>query len=141
VNKISLEVYKKLDTQQKVDIELLKHSKTLRDLLDELKFRKCEEIFDNLNVKESIFLQAHRNVMEIQRIEKGIKNLDESKKNNLKNVKGFISLWNWFCSFNLVNYIGKAMKENFYFLTISLAILCITIIASQLNQDDNIHKK
>ena len=44
VNTINLEVYKKLDTQQKVDVELLKHSKTLRDLLNELKYRKCEEI-------------------------------------------------------------------------------------------------
>ena len=141
VNKISLDIYKKLDNQQKVDIELLKHSRTLRDLLDELKFRKCEEIFDNLNVKENIFLQAHRNVMEIQRIEKGINNLNESKKNNLKNVNGFISLWNWFCSLGLIDSIGKAMKENFYFLTISLVVLCITIIASQLNSDDNINKK
>ena len=141
VNKINLEVYKKLDTQQKVDVELLKHSKTLRDLLNELKYRKCEEIFDNLNVKENIFLQAHRNVMEIQRIEKGIKNLNENKKNSFKNVNGFASLWNWFCNISLVNYIGKSMKENFYFLTISLVVLCVTIIASQLNPDDNITKK
>ena len=141
VNKIGLEVYKKLDTQQKVDIELLKHSKTLRDLLNELKYRKCEEIFDNLNVSEKIFLQAHKNVMEIQRIEKGIKNLNDNNKIKLKNVNGISSLWNWFCSFSLVKNIGNAMKENFYFLTISLVVLCITIIASQLNPDDNITKK
>ena len=140
VNKISLDVYKKLDTQQKVDVELLKHSKTLRDLLNELKYRKCEDIYNNLNVSENIFLQAHRNVMEIQRIEKGIKNLNEDKKKSLKNVNGFVSLWNWFCNISFINYIGNAMKENFYFLTISLVVLCITIIASQLNPDDNMTK-
>ena len=79
--------------------------------------------------------------MEIQRIEKGIKNLNENKKNSFKNVNGFASLWNWFCNISLVNYIGKSMKENFYFLTISLVVLCVTIIASQLNPDDNIIKK
>ena len=141
VNKINLEVYKKLDTQQKVDVELLKHSKTLRDLLNELKYKKCEEIFDNLNVSEKIFLQAHKNVMEIQRIEKGIKNLNESNKNKLKNVNGIVSLWNWFCNISIVKNILSAMKDNFYFLTISLVILCITIIASQLNADENIPKK
>ena len=139
VNKISLEVYQKLNTQQKVDVELLKHSKTLRDLLNELKYKKCEEIYDNLNVKENIFLQAHKNVMEIQRIEKGIQDLNE--KQNLKNAKGLSSLINWFLDLSLVKTISRAMKENFYFLSISLVVLCVTIIASQLNPDNNIEKK
>ena len=139
VNKISLEVYQKLNTQQKVDVELLKHSKTLRDLLNELKYKKCEEIYDNLNVKENIFLQAHKNVMEIQRIEKGIQDLNE--KQNLKNAKGLSSLINWFLDLSLVKTISSSMKENFYFLSISLVVLCVTIIASQLNPDNNIEKK
>ena len=139
VNKISLEVYQKLNTQQKVDVELLKHSKTLRDLLNELKYKKCEEIYDNLNVKENIFLQAHKNVMEIQRIEKGIQDLNE--KQNLKNVKGLSSFINYFLDLSLVKTISSSMKENFYFLSISLVVLCVTIIASQLNPDNNIEKK
>ena len=134
VNKISLEIYQKLNTQQKVDIELLKHSKTLRDLLNELKYRKCEEIYDNLNVRENIFLQAHKNVMEIKRIEQGIKDMNEEQ--NLKNSKGFNYLWNWISNLSLVKNIGNAMKENFYFLTISLVVLCITIIASQLSPEN-----
>ena len=135
VNKISLEIYQKLNTQQKVDIELLKHSKTLRDLLNELKYRKCEEIYDNLNVRENIFLQAHKNVMEIKRIEQGIKDMNEEQ--NLKNTKGLNYLWNWISNLSLVKNIGNAMKENFYFLTISLVVLCITIIASQLSPENN----
>ena len=134
VNKIKIEIYQKLNTQQKVDVELLKHSKTLRDLLNELKYRKCEEIYDNLNVKENIFLQAHKNVMEIQRIEQGIKNLNE--KQNLKNTKGLNYLFNWFNNLSLVKSVGNIMKENFYFLTISLVVLCVTIIASQFNPDN-----
>ena len=139
VNKINLEIYQKLTTQQKVDIQLLKQSKTLRDLLNELKYRKCEEIYDNLNVRENIFLQAHKNVMEIKRIEQGIKNLNEEQ--NLQNTKGLNYLWNWISNLRLVKNIGNAMKENFYFLSISLVVLCITIFASQLNPDNNSTKK
>ena len=139
VNKITIEIYQKLNNQQKVDVELLKHSKTLRDLLNELKYRKCEEIYDNLNVKENIFLQAHKNVMEIQRIEQGIKDLNS--KQNLKNSKGLNYLFNWFNNLSLVKTVGNMMKENFYFLTISLVVLCVTIIASQLNPDNNMNKK
>ena len=134
VNKISLEVYQKLNTQQKVDIELLKHSKTLRDLLDELKYRKCEEIYDNLNVRENIFLQAHKNVMEIKRIEQGLKNLNENDK-NMKKSKGLFYLLNWIFNSSLVKSLGNYMKDNFYFLSISLVVLCITIFASQFNSD------
>ena len=139
VNKITMEIYQKLNTQQKVDVALLKQSKTLRDLLNELKYRKCEEIYDNLNVKENIFLQAHKNVMEIQRIEKGIKDLNS--KQNLKNSKGLTYLFNWFNNLSLIKTIGNMMKENFYFLTISLVVLCVTIIASQLNPDNNMNNK
>ena len=139
VNKITIEIYQKLNTQQKVDVALLKQSKTLRDLLNELKYRKCEEIYDNLNVKENIFLQAHKNVMEIQRIEKGIKDLNS--KQNLKNSKGLTYLFNWFNNLSLVKTVGNMMKENFYFLTISLVVLCVTIIASQLNPDNNTNNK
>jgi len=139
VNKITMEIYQKLNTQQKVDVALLKQSKTLRDLLNELKYRKCEEIYDNLNVKENIFLQAHKNVMEIQRIEKGIKDLNS--KQNLKNSKGLNYLINWFNNLSLVKTVGNMMKENFYFLTISLVVLCVTIIASQLNPDNNTNNK
>ena len=139
VNKITIEIYQKLNNQQKVDVELLKHSKTLRDLLNELKYRKCEEIYDNLNVKENIFLQAHKNVMEIQRIEQGIKDLNS--KQNLKNSKGLNYLFNWFNNLSLVKTVGNMMKENFYFLTISLVVLCVTIIASQLNPDNNMNNK
>ena len=134
VNKISLEVYQKLNTQQKVDIELLKHSKTLRDLLDELKYRKCEEIYDNLNVRENIFLQAHKNVMEIKRIEQGLKNLNENDK-NMKKSKGLFYLLNWIFNSSLVKSLGNYMKDNFYFLSISFFVLCITIFASQFNSD------
>ena len=134
VDKISLEVYQKLNTQQKVDIELLKHSKTLRDLLDELKYRKCEEIYDNLNVRENIFLQAHKNVMEIKRIEQGLKNLNENDK-NMKKSKGLFYLLNWIFNSSLVKSLGNYMKDNFYFLSISLVVLCITIFASQFNSD------
>ena len=134
VNKISLEVYQKLNRQQKVDIELLKHSKTLRDLLDELKYRKCEEIYDNLNVRENIFLQAHKNVMEIKRIEQGLKNLNENDK-NMKKSKGLFYLLNWIFNSSLVKSLGNYMKDNFYFLSISLVVLCITIFASQFNSD------
>ena len=42
-----------------------------------MKYRKCEEIFDNLQINERIYLQAYRNVMEIQRIEKDIKKEEE----------------------------------------------------------------
>ena len=139
VNKITMEIYQKLNTQQKVDVALLKQSKTLRDLLNELKYRKCEEIYDNLNVKENIFLQAHKNVMEIQRIEKGIKDLNS--KQNLKNSKGLTYLFNWFNNLSFVKTVGNMMKENFYFLTISLVVLCVTIIASQLNPDNNMNNK
>ena len=138
-NKITMEIYQKLNTQQKVDVALLKQSKTLRDLLNELKYRKCEEIYNNLNVKENIFLQAHKNVMEIQRIEKGIKDLNS--KQNLKNSKGLTYLFNWFNNLSLVKTVGNMMKENFYFLTISLVVLCVTIIASQLNPDNSMNNK
>ena len=77
--------------------------------------------------------------MEIQRIEKGIQDLNE--KQNLKNAKGLSSLINWFLDLSLVKTISSSMKENFYFLSISLVVLCVTIIASQLNPDNNIEKK
>ena len=77
--------------------------------------------------------------MEIKRIEQGIKNLNEEQ--NLKNTKGLNYLWNWISNLRLVKNIGNAMKENFYFLSISLVVLCITIFASQLNPDNNSTKK
>ena len=139
VNKISIDIYKKLNTQQKVDVELLRNSKTLRDLLDELKYKKCEEIYDNLNVDEKIFLQGHRNAMEIQRIEKGIKSINEDDDD--KNGKKSNFIWKWILSLNLFSKIKGTMKENFYFLSISFVVLCVTIIASQINPDDRIPKK
>ena len=74
-----------------------------------------------------------------QRIEKGIQDLNE--KQNLKNAKGLSSFINYFLDLSLVKTISRSMKENFYFLSISLVVLCVTIIASQLNPDNNIEKK
>ena len=36
INKINIDIYRKLNTQQQVDVELLKHSQTWRDLLNEI---------------------------------------------------------------------------------------------------------
>ena len=135
VNNINLDIYRKLNTQQKVDIELLKHSKTLRDLLDELKYRKCEEIFDNLQINENMYMQAYKNVMEIQRIEKDIKNSGDNLMNDNKvDLKGIYYIWNKIKNNELFSNISHLMKENFYFLSFSLVILSITILASQINQ-------
>ena len=142
VNNINIDIYRKLNTQQQVDIELLKHSKTLRDLLNELKYRKCEEIFDNLQIDERMYLQAHRNVMEIQRIEKDIKSggdgfMNDDNNMNYGGLKGFISLWNKIKNSGIISYLSQMMRDNFYFLSISLVVLSLTILASQINQKDN----
>ena len=135
VNKINIDIYRKLNTQQQVDVELLKHSKALRDLLNELKYRKCEEIFDNLQIDEKMYLQAHKNVMEIQRIEKGIKSGGESEMNeNNGGLRSFNFIWNKIKNSGFLSSLSQMMKDNFYFLSISLVILSITIIASQVNQ-------
>ena len=135
INNINIDIYRKLNTQQQVDVELLKHSKTLRDLLDELKYRKCEEIFDNLQINENMYMQAYKNVMEIQRIEKDIKTSGDNLMNdNQVGLKGLNYIWNKFKNNGLFSNISRIMKENFYFLSFSLVILSITIIASQINQ-------
>ena len=139
VNNITIDVYRKLNTQQQVDIELLKHSKTLRDLLNELKYKKCEEIFDSLEINENMYMQAYKNVMEIQRIEKDIKNGGENlmyDKDN-KGLKSFNFIWNKIKNSGFFSNLSQMMRDNFYFLSISLIILCLTILASQINQNDN----
>ena len=140
INNINIDIYRKLNTQQQVDVELLKHSKTLRDLLDEMKYRKCEEIFDNLQINERMYLQAHRNVMEIQRIEKDIKSGGDTLNEENMNYGGlrmFLLIWNKLKNNSLFSYISQSMKDNFYFFSISLIILSLTILASQINQKDN----
>ena len=135
INNINIDIYRKLNTQQKVDIELLKHSKTLRDLLNEIKYRKCEEIFDNLQIDEKMYLQAHKNVMEIQRIEKGIKSDNDGMINdNNEDFKGLKFILKKIKNMGIFSNLSQLMKDNFYFLSISLVILSITIIASQVNQ-------
>jgi hypothetical protein len=143
INKINIDIYRKLNTQQQVDVELLKHSQTLRDLLNEMKYRKCEEIFDNLQINERMYLQAHRNVMEIQRIEKDIKNEEDKMVN--ENFNGGLRSLSYII-YKIKNNgifinISHMVRDNFYFLTISLVILCITILGSQINQTDNTIKK
>ena len=139
INNIKIDIYRKLNTQQQVDIELLKNSKTLRQLLDEIKYRKCEEIFDNLQINERMYLQAHRNVMEIQRIERDIKNGDNLDEDNMNygGLRMFILIWNKFKNNSLFSYISQMMKDNFYFFSVSLIVLSLTILASQINQKDN----
>ena len=139
INNIKIDIYRKLNTQQQVDIELLKNSKTLRQLLDEIKYRKCEEIFDNLQINERMYLQAHRNVMEIQRIERDIKNGDNLDEDNMNygGLRMFILIWNKFKNNSLFSYISQMMKDNFYFFSFSLIVLSLTILASQINQKDN----
>jgi len=135
INNINIDIYRKLNTQQKVDVELLKHSKTLRELMDEMKYRKCEEIFDNLQIDEKMYLQAHKNVMEIQRIEKDIKSGGDNLINDSNgNMKGLSFIWNKFKNLGIFSYLSNFMKENFYFLSFSLVVLSIAIIASQINQ-------
>ena len=139
VNNITIDVYRKLNTQQQVDIELLKHSKTLRDLLNELKYKKCEEIFDSLEINGNMYMQAYKNVIEIQRIEKDIKNGGENlmyDKDN-KGLKSFNFIWNKIKNSGFFSNLSQMMRDNFYFLSISLIILCLTILASQINQNDN----
>ena len=104
-------------------------------MLDEIKYRKCEEIFDNLQINEKMYMQAYKNVMEIQRIEKDIKNNGENfMYDNQVDLKGLSFIWNKIKNNGFFSNISKLMKENFYFLSISLVILSITIIASQINQ-------
>ena len=135
INSINIDIYRKLNTQQKVDVELLKHSKTLRDLLNELKYRKCEEIFDNLQIDEKMYLQAHKNVMEIQRIEKEIKSgYDSLVDDNSGAIKGWSYIFNKIKKMGIFSHLSQIMKDNFYFLSISLVILSVAIIASQINQ-------
>ena len=145
VNNISIEIFKKLNTQQQVDIELLRHSKTLRDLMDEMKYRKCEEIFDNLQIDEKMYLQAYKNVMEIQRIEKDIKNGEDNLMNENYNGGGILNSIAFICNKIKNSWIfsnlSQLMRDNFYFLSISLIILSITILASQINQKQNIENK
>ena len=143
VNNITIDVYRKLNTQQQVDIELLKHNKTLRDLLNELKYKKCEEIFDNLQINENMYLQAFKNVMEIQRIEKEIKTGGDSlmNDNDKKGLNSFVFIWNKIINSGFLSGLSQMMRDNFYFLSISLIVLCLTIIASQINQNDNNQNK
>ena len=143
INKINIDIYRKLNTQQQVDVELLKNSKTLRDLLDELKYRKCEEIFDNLQINERMYMQAHRNVMEIQRIERDIKSGDNLNDDNMNygGLRMFVLIWNKFINNSIFGYISQLMKDNFYFFSVSLIVLSLTILASQINQKDNTLKK
>ena len=141
VNNINMEIYRKLDTQQQVDIELLKHSKTLRDLMNEIKYRKCEEIFDNLQIDERMYMQAYKNVLEIQRIERDIKNGEDNIMNDNYNggsgLKSIGFIWNKIKNSGFIISLSQIMKENFYFLSVSLIILSITILASQINQKEN----
>ena len=143
INKINIDIYRKLNTQQQVDIELLKNSKTLRELLDEIKYRKCEEIFDNLQINERMYMQAHRNVMEIQRIERDIKSGDNLNDDNMNygGLRMFVLIWNKFINNSIFGYISQLMKDNFYFFSVSLIVLSLTILASQINQKDNTLKK
>ena len=140
VEKINIDIYRRLNTQQRVDVELLKHNKTLRDLVDELKYRKCEEFFDNLDLNEKIYLQAHKNVMEIQKIENDINNTNNNLIDENHNflVRALMVVINKLLSNNVKEKINQMFRNNFYFISISLLILTVTIISSQLNKKDEI---
>ena len=86
-----------------------------------------------------MYMQAYKNVMEIQRIEKDIKNGGENlmyDKDN-KGLKSFNFIWNKIKNSGFFSNLSQMMRDNFYFLSISLIILCLTILASQINQNDN----
>ena len=141
VEKINIDIYRKLNMQQQVDVELLKHNKTLRELVDELKYRKCEEFFDSLDLNEKIYLQAHKNVMEIQKLENDINSSSNNyiEENHNFLVKLVLAIINKLLSNDVKEKISQMFRNNFYFISISLVILTITIIASQLNKKDEIN--
>ena len=81
--------------------------------------------------------------MEIQRIEKDIKKEEEKMmyENNNGGLRSFTYIIHKIKNSGIYINISHMVRDNFYFLTISLVILCITIIGSQMNPTEKTIKK
>ena len=124
VTNLEVEVYNQLNKIEKNDIEMIKNKLILKPIFDEIKLRKCEEIFMNLKLNQQIYERAYQSVFEKQRL------LNINSIVNEGNNNSTLKFINYYFS-KMINEIKRMFQlsnAQLYFISVMIFIVSLTLI-------------
>ena len=123
ITNLDSDIYKQLNKLEKNDIELIKTKLIFKPIFDEIKLRKCEEIFMNLQLNQQIYEKAYQTVFEKQRLMNINPFNNENSNSPLKFIQNYI--------INLINDLKRMFQltnGQFYFMSVIIFIASLTLI-------------
>ncbi len=123
ITNLDSDIYKQLNKLEKNDIELIKTKLIFKPIFDEIKLRKCEEIFMNLQLNQQIYEKAYQTVFEKQRLMNINPINNENSNSPLKFIQNYI--------INIINDLKRMFQltnGQFYFMSIIIFIASLTLI-------------
>ena len=123
ITNLDSDIYKQLNKLEKNDIELIKTKLIFKPIFDEIKLRKCEEIFMNLQLNQQIYEKAYQTVFEKQRLMNINPIINENSNSPLKFIQNYI--------INLINDLKRMFQltnGQFYFMSVIIFIASLTLI-------------
>lgn len=123
--KIPNEIYSKFNKNELLEAEIIKTSPSLNSLFNEFKFKKCDEIFMNLELNPQMFDKCKDIVLER---EKMISDIDKDYL-NLKSKENIFKKYMTIYSHNLVNFF-KLSNNQFYLLSGIIFLIAMVVVIS-----------
>jgi hypothetical protein len=123
ITNLDSDIYKQLNKLEKNDIELIKTKLIFKPIFDEIKLRKCEEIFMNLQLNQQIYEKAYQTVFEKQRLMNINPFNNENSNSPLKFIQNYI--------INIINDLKRMFQltnGQFYFMSVIIFIASLTLI-------------
>ena len=123
ITNLDSDIYKQLNKLEKNDIELIKTKLIFKPIFDEIKLRKCEEIFMNLQLNQQIYEKAYQTVFEKQRLMNINPIINENSNSPLKFIQNYI--------INIINDLKRMFQltnGQFYFMSVIIFIASLTLI-------------
>ena len=123
ITNLDSDIYKQLNKLEKNDIELIKTKLIFKPIFDEIKLRKCEEIFMNLQLNQQIYEKAYQTVFEKQRLMNINPINNENSNSPLKFIQNYI--------INIINDLKRMFQltnGQFYFMSVIIFIASLTLI-------------
>ena len=123
--KIPNEIYSKFNKSELLEAEIIKTSLSLNSLFNEFKFKKCDEIFMNLELNSQMFDKCKDIVLER---EKMISDIDKDYL-NLKSKENIFKKYMTIYSHNLVNFF-KLSNNQYYLLSGIIFLIAMVVVIS-----------
>lgn len=125
ISKLPSEIISKFTKSEVLQAELIKSSPTLNALFNEFKFKKCDDIFMNMSINQSIFDKCKDTVIER---EKMLTDLDKDYLNLKARESRYKKIFEQVTKV-YANYI-KPSNGQFYFLSVVIFIIAMTVIVA-----------